>query len=116
MIGTLLFRGMLVGVLARLLTFGFARIFGEPQVDRAIAFEEQMSQARSELPEPELVSRETQAGLGLFTGVIVYSATSNIRQIRLRSEILRLRGYHKRALGPSAFLATRSGWRLCDLE
>jgi hypothetical protein len=74
MVGNLLLRGMLVGVLAGLLSFGFARIFGEPQVDRAIAFEEQMSQANGELPEPQLVSRETQAGLGLFTGVIVYSA------------------------------------------
>jgi Probable cobalt transporter subunit (CbtA) len=74
MVGNLLLRGMLVGVLAGLLSFGFARIFGEPQVDRAIAFEEQMSQAKGELPEPQLVSRETQAGLGLFTGVIVYSA------------------------------------------
>jgi hypothetical protein len=74
MVGNLLLRGMLVGVLAGLLAFGFARIFGEPQVERAIAFEEQMSQAKGELPEPQLVSRETQAGLGLFTGVIVYSA------------------------------------------
>jgi hypothetical protein len=65
---------MLVGVFAGLLAFGFARIFGEPQVGRAIAFEEQMNQAKGEAPEPELVSRETQAGLGLFTGVIVYSA------------------------------------------
>ncbi len=39
MVGNLLLRGMLVGVLAGLLAFGFARIFGEPQVDRAIAFE-----------------------------------------------------------------------------
>jgi Probable cobalt transporter subunit (CbtA) len=74
MVGNLLLRGMLVGALAGLLAFGFARIFGEPQVDRAIAFEEQMSQAKGELPVSELVSRETQAGLGLFTGVIVYSA------------------------------------------
>lgn len=72
MVGNLLLRGMLVGVLAGLLAFGFARIFGEPQVDRAIAFEQQMNQGKA--PEPELVSRETQAGLGLFTGVIVYSA------------------------------------------
>ena len=72
MVGNLLLRGMLVAVLAGLLAFGFARIFGEPQVDRAIAFEEQMNQAK--VPEPELVSRETQASLGLFTGVIVYSA------------------------------------------
>jgi hypothetical protein len=74
MVGNLLLRGMLVGVFAGLLAFGFARIFGEPQVDRAIAFEDQMSQAKGEAPEPELVSRETQAGLGLFTGVIIYSA------------------------------------------
>jgi hypothetical protein len=62
MVGNLLLRGMLVGVLAGLLAFGFARIFGEPQVDRAIAFEEQMSQAKGEAPEPGIVSRETQAG------------------------------------------------------
>ena len=74
MVGNLLLRGMLVGVFAGLLAFGFARIFGEPQVDRAIAFEQQMNQAKGKAPEPELVSRETQAGLGLFTGVIVYSA------------------------------------------
>lgn len=74
MVGNLLLRGMLVGVLAGLLAFGFARIFGEPQVDRAIAFEEQMDQAKGEAPEEELVSRGTQAGLGLATGVIVYGA------------------------------------------
>lgn len=74
MVGHLLLRGMLVGVVAGLLAFGFARIFGEPQIDRAIAFEEQMSKAKGEAAEPELVSRETQAGIGLFTGVVVYGA------------------------------------------
>ncbi|MEX2034064.1 MAG: CbtA family protein [Xanthobacteraceae bacterium] len=74
MVGHLLLRGMLVGVVAGLLAFGFARIFGEPQIDRAIAFEEQMSKAKGEAAEPELVSREMQAGLGLFTGVVVYGA------------------------------------------
>jgi hypothetical protein len=74
MVGNLLLRGMLVGVFAGLLAFAFARTFGEPQVDRAIAFEEQMDAAKGEAPEPELVSRETQAGLGLFTGVVVYGA------------------------------------------
>lgn len=74
MAGNLLLRGMLAGVLAGLLAFGFARIFGEPQVDRAIAFEDQMSRSKGAAPEPELVSRETQAGLGLFTSVIVFSA------------------------------------------
>lgn len=83
MTGKLLLRGMLVGILAGLLAFGFARIFGEPEVDRAIAFEEMgaaMHQAdeaeggHAHDHEEELVSREMQAGLGLFTGVVVYSA------------------------------------------
>ena len=84
MVGRLLLRGMLVGILAGLLCFGFLKTFGEPQVDRAIAFETQMDEAKAAadkaagiaMPadEPELVSRRTQAGLGLFTGVTVYSA------------------------------------------
>ncbi|MEF0943905.1 CbtA family protein [Rhizobium sp. BR 362] len=73
MVGRLLLRGMLVGVLAGILIFAFARTFGEPLVDRAIAFEEQAAQAAGEMPEPEIVSRATQAGLGLFTGSIIYA-------------------------------------------
>jgi hypothetical protein len=73
-VGALLLRGMLVGVVAGLLAFGFAEIFGEPQVEHAIAFEEHMSHSPGAASEPALVSRETQAGLGLFVGVIVYGA------------------------------------------
>jgi phage-related holin len=69
---SLLVRGMLIGLFGGILAFGFARIFGEPQVDRAIAYEGQMRQAKGEPAEPELVSRPTQAGIGLFTGVVVY--------------------------------------------
>jgi len=72
---------MIAGVLAGILAFGFARIWGEPQVDLAIAFEEHMrthaghgDPATSGEPEEELVSREIQRGLGLFTGVVVYGA------------------------------------------
>ena len=75
MVGNLLLRGMLVGLVAGILAFGFAKIYGEPQVDRAIAFEEQTAQAAGEAPEPELVSRPTQAGFGLLTGVLVYAAS-----------------------------------------
>jgi hypothetical protein len=73
---------MLVGVLAGLLAFAFARTFGEPNVDRAIAFEDSMHEAEAKAaaaagkpvePEMELVSRPTQAGIGLFTGVMAYS-------------------------------------------
>jgi hypothetical protein len=136
MVGKLLARGMIAGVVAGLLTFGFARIAGEPQVDQAISFEEShhAADATPDLPgasiagvsgdargngggsdrhghthqdrhgevhplalgawapptptstpapdreqghshdEPELVSRATQAGLGLFTGVVVFGA------------------------------------------
>jgi hypothetical protein len=92
MVRTLLIRGMLAGVLAGLLAFGFAKIFGEPQVDHAIAFETLLDEqkAKAEMSTmstattgsmsmpaaeaPELVSRQTQAGLGLFTGVVVYGA------------------------------------------
>jgi predicted cobalt transporter CbtA len=78
----LLVRGMLVGILAGLLTFAFARTFGEPNVDRAIAFEDSMHAAEAKADaaagkpveeEVELVSRPTQAGIGLFTGVMMYS-------------------------------------------
>jgi predicted cobalt transporter CbtA len=85
----LLLRGMLLGIVAGLLCFSFLKIVGEPQVDRAIAFETQLDEAKAkaaaqaliakglpapkEEPEPELVSRRVQAGLGLFTGVMVYN-------------------------------------------
>ena len=84
MVSTFLVRGMLVGIVAGLLSFGFLKIYGEPQVDRAIAFEQRMDEEKADfakhhsmpIPEeqPELVSRPVQAGLGLFVAVIVYSA------------------------------------------
>jgi Probable cobalt transporter subunit (CbtA) len=72
MVRTLLVRGMVAGVLAGLLAFVFARLFGEPQVDLAIAFEDRMHQMAGGAPEPELVSRGVQASFGLLTGVVVY--------------------------------------------
>jgi predicted cobalt transporter CbtA len=72
--GNLLLRGMLAGLIASLLAFGFAKFIGEPEVDRAIAFEDSMhSHSHSgDAEEPELVSREVQASIGLLTGVAVY--------------------------------------------
>jgi predicted cobalt transporter CbtA len=87
-VGNLLLRGMLVGLVAGLVCFVFLRIVGEPDVDRAIAFEEAQSAATAgpdamSMPpdghshgagahEEELVSRPTQAGIGLLTAVVVY--------------------------------------------
>jgi len=87
---------MFVGLVAGLLCFGFLKLYGEPQIERAIAFEAQMGEtkaaaekskemdmhkgmniprgmAMSQNEQPEPVSRAVQAGLGLFTGVVVYS-------------------------------------------
>jgi hypothetical protein len=69
---TYLLRGMLVGVVAGLLAFLFASGLGEPQVERAIAFEQSMDHAAGHGEEPEVVSRGIQKTIGLFTGVIIY--------------------------------------------
>jgi predicted cobalt transporter CbtA len=67
----LLVRGLLVGLAAGLLAFVFAKLFGEPQIDKAIAFEEAHSPPSSEAP---LVSRGLQSTLGLLTATVVYGA------------------------------------------
>jgi len=86
MTGRLLLRGMLIGLVAGLLSFCFLKLAGEPSVDRAIAFENATDEAKAkadeaaakgqpapvEEAEPELVSRPVQAGIGLLTGVVVY--------------------------------------------
>ena len=71
MVRSLLVRGMLVGVVAGLLAFAFAYIFGEPQVQHAIDFEEQLARLNHEPAEAELVSRGVQRTLGLLTGTVV---------------------------------------------
>jgi hypothetical protein len=62
---SLLVRGMLVGLAAGVLAFAFAFVFGEPQVQRAIDFEETLQH------DPEIVSRGVQRTLGLLTGTVV---------------------------------------------
>ena len=74
MVGNLLIRGMSVGVLAGLLAFVFAYVFGEPWVDWAIGFEGKMDAMKGMAEEPELVSRGVQSTFGLLTGVIVMGA------------------------------------------
>jgi hypothetical protein len=85
MVRTFLVRGMLVGIVAGLLSVGFLKVYGEPQVDRAVAFETQRDEASaaakkaeghmhmSDQDEHQLVSRSVQAGFGLFVAVLVYS-------------------------------------------
>jgi hypothetical protein len=70
MVRSLLIRGMLVGVAAGLLAFAFAYIFGEPQVQHAIDFEDHLAALHHEAPGPEVVSRGVQRTLGLLTGTV----------------------------------------------
>lgn len=64
----LLVRGMLAGLAAGLLALVAAYFLGEPNVDRAIGFED----AHSHEHEMEVVSRSLQSTAGLATGVLVY--------------------------------------------
>jgi hypothetical protein len=61
---------MLVGVVAGLLAFAFAFVFGEPQVQHAIDFEDHLAAINHEAPAPEVVSRGVQRTLGLLTGTV----------------------------------------------
>src|ERR1700740_74592 len=78
----LLWRGMLVGILAAMLATLFARVVAEPQIDRAIGVEETHKahdmMAMGSMPahehEEELVSRETQKSAGLLTALVLYGA------------------------------------------
>ena len=74
MVRALLIRGMLAGAAAGLLACAFAWIFGEPQIDVAIGFEQHSRMAAGEAPEPELVSRAVQSSVGLLTGIVVYGS------------------------------------------
>lgn len=72
---TFLVRGMLCGIAAGLLVFVFARIFGEPNVDAAIGFEEQLAHlvGAAHEHEEEIVGRDVQSSWGLFVGIMIYA-------------------------------------------
>jgi hypothetical protein len=84
MVGKLIFQGLIAGILAGLLGFGFAKAFGEPSVETAVHFEAEQDEAKAaaeraagkavEPEEPEIFSRSVQSGIGLLTGVVVVGA------------------------------------------
>jgi hypothetical protein len=83
-VGGLILRGLIVGIIAGLLGFAFAKTFGEPNVNVAIAFEsshdeaeraQQIAHGITPAPEePEMFSRTVQGGIGLFTGIVSVGA------------------------------------------
>ncbi|WP_370156406.1 CbtA family protein [Ferrovibrio sp.] len=72
MLRRLLVLGLLAGAIAGLLAFLFALTVGEPQLDRALAFESQSMQRHLHPVESEVVSRSIQSGIGLFVAVVVF--------------------------------------------
>jgi hypothetical protein len=84
MVGNLIVRGFIIGILAGLLAFGWAKMFGEAPVVAAIDFETEQNEAKAaaavaagkkpEAEEPEVFSRAVQSGVGLLTGVVVVGA------------------------------------------
>jgi hypothetical protein len=84
MVGKLIFRGFIIGILAGLLAFGWAKMFGEAPVTAAIGFESEQNEAKEAAAlaagkkpaaeDPEIFSRSVQSGIGLLTGVVVVGA------------------------------------------
>jgi predicted cobalt transporter CbtA len=85
MMKDLLVRGMLAGLVAGVLAFGFAQLYGEPQIEYAIGFEQAAEKAAhatgakhehasQQAEEGELVSRRVQATVGLLLATAVYGA------------------------------------------
>ena len=70
MVRSLLIRGLLVGLLAGVVGFVFAYVVGEPQIDRAIAFEERQASGGHHAGEAALVSRGVQSTVGLLIGTV----------------------------------------------
>jgi hypothetical protein len=72
-------RGLLAGALAGVLAFFFARIFVEPVIDRAIAYEDGVGAAHEAMQHgghehgAEVFTRGVQANIGMGFGVLAFS-------------------------------------------
>ncbi|MEA1085275.1 CbtA family protein [Sphingomonas sp. M6A6_1c] len=68
---TLLWRGMLAGLIGALVAATFALLFAEPQIDAAVALEAHHA-VHAMAADEELVSRATQKTWGLYTAMSLY--------------------------------------------
>jgi Probable cobalt transporter subunit (CbtA) len=117
-VGNLIFRGFVIGIVAGLLAFGWARTFGEPPVNEAIDFESGQNAAKAAAAiaagqkpvaeDPEIFPRSVQGGIGLLTGVVAVGAALGALFAVLfafaNGRIGRLRP------GPTAVLVAFFGW------
>lgn len=88
MVQRLIGRGVLSGAVAGLITFVYARVFAEPVISQAIAYESARDDAtlrfaRRHLlpasypvprPGPDIVSRTVQMDLGILAGLVLFGA------------------------------------------
>jgi hypothetical protein len=72
MLRNLLICGLIAGFCGGLLATGFAEIVGEPQVQRAIAFERARDKAAGVPEEAPVVSRTLQRTVGLLAAAVIY--------------------------------------------
>lgn len=80
----LIVRGVLAGAISGLLAFGFARIFAEPLIAKAIDYETARDAAQAVLdkaaglavspPGPDIFSRTIQANVGIGVGMVAFGA------------------------------------------
>jgi hypothetical protein len=80
--GKLIQRGALAGGLGGLLSFGFARIFAEPQIQTAIDYESARDEAQDALNKaagmavepagPDIFSRTVQGNIGIGIGMLLF--------------------------------------------
>lgn len=77
MVRTLLIRGIYAGVAAGLLSWLFSYVFGEPGIEGAIAFEDELAHAAgaAHVHGGELVSRGVQSTLGLAIALVVFAVS-----------------------------------------
>ena len=80
----LVLSGGLAGVVAGLLAFVFARVFGEPSIQAAVDYEGGREAAEAKAadlitqPAPEIFSRTVQANLGIGLGVVLFGLAMGV--------------------------------------
>jgi Probable cobalt transporter subunit (CbtA) len=72
---TLLILGLIAGLSGGIVASGFAKVVGEPPLDRAIAWESAHARGAGAASHDEVVSRTVQGSIGLFTGACVYGVS-----------------------------------------
>ena len=106
---SLLWRGMLAGLVGAFVAATIALLFAEPSIDAAIAFEAARAPHPMAGEAVELVSRATQKTYGLYTALLVYGAgLGGVFAILFAGMQARVCGAEPRSIAPSSL--ARPSW------